>query len=426
MAEKVKKPANPALIAAVKAVAVLVCICVVCVTLLAVCNELMYISDEERFNRSLSKIYDGFVVDNSFSTTPVSKYASNAAYKGQVKHVYKGTTGDYIIEALGGGGYQDGSVTLYVVIKANATIGGWTVKENVGQSYIDKIPSNAGSTWYVGKEVSGDLELDMTGATVKLTSTAINNAINMAAYYARSALGLGENPEADAQEAVKALLGDGYESATFANVNLTTATVDGTNSVVSALSDDDNTLSYLFRVTNGNDVFFAYVYGVKDTLKIAVVQDGTFTLSEGVTEETPFVQNIKANPIYTFTYGGYEAYAIVTNVDGGVYTVAGLQVGTMPSTYVLKVTIEADADAHGKGKVNAIELVEDGWEPPVEQTDANKLVTGLVGARLDNIEEFYGNKVTGKVTGATESANLIRVAVEAALTAFDASHASAN
>ena len=422
MAKKVKKPANPALIAAVKAVAVLVCICVVCVTLLAVCNELMYISDEERFNRSLSKIYDGFVVDNSFSTTPVSEYASNAAYKGQVKHVYKGTTGDYIIEALGGGGYQDGSVTLYVVIKANATIGGWTVKENVGQSYIDKIPSNAGSTWYVGKEVSGDLELDMTGATVKLTSTAINNAINMAAYYARSALGLGENPEADAQKAVKALLGDGYESATFANVNLTTATVDGTNSVVSALSDDDNTLSYLFRVTNGNDVFFAYVYGVKDTLKIAVVQDGTFTLSEGVTEETQFVQNIKANPIYTFTYGGYEAYAIVTNVDGGVYTVAGLQVGTMPSTYVLKVTIEADADAHGKGKVNAIELVEDGWEPPVEQTDANKLVTGLVGARLDNIEEFYGNKVTG----ATESANLIRVAVEAALTAFDASHASAN
>ncbi len=422
MAEKVKKPKNPALIAAVKAVAVLVCICVVCVTLLAVCNELMYISDDERFDRSLSKIYYGFEKDPSFSTTPVSQFASNAAYKGQVKNVYKGKTGDYIIEVLGGGGYQDGSVTLYVVIKADATIGGWTVKENVNQSYIDNLPSNAGSSWYVGKEVSGDLELDMTGATVRLTSTAINNAINMAAYYARSALGLGENPEADAQEAVKTLLGEGYENATFTNVNLSTATVDGTKSVVDALSDEDNKLSYLFRVTNGNDVFFAYVYG-EETLKMVIVKDGEiFSKSEGVSDEDEFVANIAANRIYTFTFGNYNAYAIITGNAEGEYTVAGLKVGVTPKDYVLSVKIEADTD--GKGKVSAITAKSNGYVPQgPAQTDTDKLLTSLVGARLDNIESLYN---TNKVTGATQSANLIRAAVEAALTAFDAANASSN
>ncbi len=421
MAEKTKKSANPTLIAAVKAVAVLVCICVVCVALLAVCNELLYISDEERFARSLSKIYDGFVPDPSFAKTPNSQYAANSAYKGQVNSVYKDQkTGDYIIEALGGGGYNGGSVTLYVVVGADAKIKAWTVKENVNQSYIDRVPKDAGDRWYVGEDVSAELALDMTGATVVLTSTAINNAINMAAFYARNALGLGENPEADAQKAVLELLGADYADYKLSTVNVSAATVDGTKSVADALSDDADKLSYLFHVSKDSDVLFAYVYG-EETLKIVVVKDGEVAAkSDGVEDTDAIVVNIFANRIYTFTFGSYNAYAILTNAADGAYTVAGLKVGTVPNTYVLKVTIAADTD--GKGKVSGIEITVDGWVTGVAQDNANKLATSLVGARLDNIETLYNDN---KVAGATQSANLIRAAVQAALSAFDAANTSA-
>lgn len=425
---KTGKGRNPALIASVKAVAILVCICFVCVALLAVCNELMYISDEERFNRSLSKIYPGFQGDSSFDQTPDSQFATNSAYKGQVKKVYKSTTGDYIIEALGGGGFQDGSVTLYVVVGADAKIKAWAVKENVGQSYIDRIPSNAGTTWYVGEDISNELALNMTGATVVATSTAINNAVNMASYYARNALGLGENPEADAQKAVAELLGDQYADYKMTSVNISRATVDGSKGVAEALSDANNGLSYLFLM-QGEANMFAYVYGAKETLKIVVVKDNAIVAkTEGVSDTDEFVVNILANPVYTFTFGSYQAYAIVTESADGVYTVAGLKVGVTPNTYVLKITVQPDTD--GKGKVSAIVATVNGYVPgePAE-TNTNKLITSLVGARLDNIDAWYNDKTeggTGFVTGATQSANLIRAAVQAALTAFDASSASGN
>lgn len=422
------KRKNPSLNAAVKAVAVLVCICFVCVALLAVCNELLYISDEERLNRSLSKLYtdETFEVDSSFNGTPNSQFAANSAYKGKVNKVYKGTNGDYIIEALGGGGYSDGSVTLYVVIGTNqegmSFIKAWAVKENVNQSYIDKVPSNAGKTWYVGKDISGELELEMTGATVVLTSTAIQNAVNMAAYYARTALGLGKNPEADAKQAALDLLGEGYENATFTTVNISSATVDGTTKVADALSDETNKLSFLFKVANGDETLFAYAYGEEETLKVVVVKDGVVVCkSEGIEETDGFYVNILANRIHAFTFGSYQAYAIVTNEADGVYTVAGLKVGVTPRTYVLKVTIVADDD--GKGKVEDIEVEVNGFVEgyPTEEA-ANVLATALKGARLDTIESLYtGNKVSG----ATQSANLIRAAVEAALAEFDAK-ASAN
>lgn len=443
MAEKTKKPANPALISAVKAVAVLVCICFVCVALLAVCNELMYIDDEERLSRSLGKLFpDGsFSVDNSFNKTPVSEYSANAAYGGKINNVYKGTNGDYVLDSTGGGGYPQGGgkINLYVAISADAKIVSWTIKDKMDQSYADRVPASAGTSWYVGKDISNDLTLEITGATVQGTATAINNAVNMAGYYARNALGLGENPEAEAQKAVGELLGDEYASYDYTKVNLSDATVDGTKHVADALSSQTDVLSYLFLLT-GSDNVFAYVYGVKETLKIVVVKEGeVIAKSDNVQDGDEIITNILANTIYTFTYGSYRAYAVVTNSEDNVYTVAGLKVGSIdPTTYVLKVTIEADPDAEGKGKVSKIEFFDDsstekvdgdGWVPgqgAPTQTDANKLATGLVGATLENIDTFYNDKVTGKATGATQSANLIRAAVEAALTAFDANNASAN
>lgn len=41
---------------AVKAVAVLVVICLVCCLLLALCNDLLYVTEEEKFNRAMKDL----------------------------------------------------------------------------------------------------------------------------------------------------------------------------------------------------------------------------------------------------------------------------------------------------------------------------------------------------------------------------------
>lgn len=400
-------------IQSVKTVAVLVIICLVCCLLLSVCNDLFYISDEERFQRSMAKIYPNFVNDESFNGTLNGTYKTNADF-GEIKSVARSTDGAYIVEAVGNGGYQGGTVTLYVVVGSDAKILGWTVKENVNQSYINRIPANAGTTWYVGEDVSGDLGLNMSGATVVATSTAINHAVNMAAYYCRNALGVGKNPEADALAAVKELLGDTDCTLTSRN-QLLSATI-GKQTVAQLLSGVDDTLSYVF--TDEGQGIQAFVYGSDANRKIVVLQNGdAIKKSDGADELAVILQS---KPILSFNLGGYLAFAIITSQEKDTYTVAGLNVGTVPSTYVLKVEIELSGSGNC-GQVKTIEIENNGYlggsGAPTEG-NANNLITSLVGATSATIDSVYNSD---KVSGATQSANLITVAVKAALSRFDAS-----
>lgn len=401
----------------VKTVAVLVVICLVCCLLLSVCNDLFYISDEDRFQRSMAKIYPDFVNDSSFSGTLDGAFKTYAEY-GEIKSVVRSTDGTYILEALGNGGYANGTVTLYVVVGSDALIKSWAVKEHVGQSYINRVPSDAGQRWYVGKNVSDVLALDMEGATVQMTSTAINHAVNMAAYYCRNALGVGKNPEADAKAAVAELLG-----ADFADYNWTSrasvlsCTVDSTRGKVSAiLSDDQNTIAFFFTATGAQGDAQVFVYGEDEDLKIVAYTQQGEVLSSNLTGEETFVANIRNNRIVTFTFGSYTAYAMLLGAPVGevgtlLYTVAGLAVGTTPSTYVLEVNV---VTADGVGTVESINVVKTGnYEYPMDQTE--KLATSLVGTTLTTIDSVYQSD---KVSGATNSANLIAVAVKAALADF--------
>lgn len=428
MAEKTKKQVNPNVIQAIKTVAVLVAICLVCVILLALCNDLLYVSDQEKFNRTIRKVYEGFDEDTSFNTTPDSAYKSNTNY-GEILEVRKSKDGAYVLTSKGTvGAFNGGSVTILVAISGNPdpVILGWALQANEGQTFIANITESHQKTWFVGDSIS-NVQANVTpnagqgkGSGATYTENALANAINMACYYCQNALGLGANPEGDAKKAVLALLGDDFASYTLNQVNVSSATVDGTTKVKDALSDSDNALTYLFGGSGEQGNVFAYVYGEGDDIKIVAVTDNGVVTSDNVTGNEDFVANIVANPIYTFTYGTYQAYAIITNSAEGVYTVAGLKVGTLPNTYVLNVTIATNAD--GVGEVSTIELVSNGYVPgqPAE-TDTNKLVTSLVGATSVTIGSLYDSN---KVTGATQSANLIRVAVEAALAHYDANLAS--
>lgn len=432
MAEKVKKEVkNPALVSAVKAVAVLVIICLVCALLLALCNDLLYVSDEERFNRSIQKVYAGFENDSSFNGALDSAYKSNPNY-GEVLEVKRSTDGAYVLTVKGTvGAFNGGSVTVLVAITGNPDpkIAGWALQSNEGQTFAANITEKHQQTWFIGASVS-DVQANATpnagqgkGSGATYTENAIANAINMACYYCQNALGLGANPEGDAKKAVLALLGDDFSGYTLNTVNVSSATVDGSTKVMEALSDADNNLTYLFNGTGEHGTVFAYIYGEGDDIKIVAITESDVVTSDNVTGEEEFYANVMSYPIYTFTYGTYQAYAIISNVvseDAVVYTVAGLKVGTLPNTYVVNVTITTNAD--GIGEVSAIELVSNGYVPgQPSEADTNKLLTSLVGATSATIGSLYDSN---KVAGATQSANLIRVAVEAALAHYDAVLAS--
>ncbi len=399
-------------IQSVKTVAVLVVICLVCCLLLSVCNDLFYISDEDRFQRSMAKIYPNFVNDDSFDTTLDDQYKVAAEY-GEIKSVARSTDGAYIVEALGNGGYGGGTVTLYVIVGGDAKIIGWAVKENVSQSYINRIPSDAGSTWYVGKDVSSSLQLDMTGATVVLTSTAINHAVNMAAYYCRNALNLGQNPEADALAAVQQLLGEEYSSQVWQGKAQVLNAAVGTQTVAQLLSTSDSEATYLFVSEEGLQ---AFVYGTQN-LKIVVLNDGE-VVATNLQQEDEILSKLSQTRLLSFQFGSYTAFAVATEeqrTDKCIYTVAGLNVDTVPGSYVLEVTIE---NVSGAGKVTSIVAKTSGYvSGSPSQTDADVLITSLVGATSETVDSIYSSN---KVAGATQSANLITAAVKAALQLFDA------
>lgn len=408
-------------IQAVKAIAVLVVICLVCCLLLALCNDLFYISDEDKFNRALSKVYPGtFTRDTSFPQEPDSKFAQNATY-GSILNVYKSTDGNYILQSKGIGGFSSGTVTIYVAINAaDATIVGWSVESNEGQSFIGNINATAQKTWYVGTRVDGDLSLGnnyVQGTT--MSSTAVNNAINMAAYYCMNALKVGSNPEGEAKEAALALLGADFANYELAGAgNVLTAKI-GDDTVSSLLSDGADTISYYFRATGDKGDVQVFVYGEDENRKIVALTDGGIVKSENVADGDAIVGKIQTNKIASYTFGSYTAYAVITGAEAAegktVYTVAGLKISTVPNTYVLKVTVAND---NGVGKVEAIEAATNGYVPGAPaQPDADKLLTSLVGATSATIDGTYNSD---KVAGATQSANLITVAVKAALADFDA------
>ena len=415
MAEEKAKKRNPAVKQWIIPIAVLVVICLVCGALLALLNDLLYIDDDTRLSRSMQKVYPDFKLQED---KPVD--TSVTVPNGRINRVLLSTDGTYVIEALGTGGFQGGSVTLYVVVGADALIKGWAVKENDKQSYIDRIPSDAGTTWYVGKDISNELPLEMTGATVKLTSTAINNSINAAAAYCRSVLGLGEDPEGDAKAAVIQLLTAAGYSYTVSNATK----FSGQSAVGEELNGATDTIKYIFIVSSNDGMVIAYVYGEGEDIKIVAVEDGEVVAkSDNVTGDEDFVANVLAKPIVEISVtDSVKLYTFISDIttEGGkqVYTVVGLKgSGYDPNDYTLTVTIE-------NGVVADIAIVVDGWvEGHPERVNANVLATALKGATLADIDSKYTDN---KVAEATQSANIIMAAVKAALIHFDANFASNN
>ena len=183
---------------AFKSLAVLIAIVLVAGALLAVCNDLLYVSDEERFARSLAKIYGSEVTATEVKLTDEERAYQN----GSVDAVYYvEEDGNYLFHTTGTGGYgSGGTVTLWTILTCTGSRedgdlaltgiekvvydanSGQTLMANFGDAFYavfedaDELVAGGGNFSATDAE-DGLFNLE-TGATY--TSTAACNAVNTA------------------------------------------------------------------------------------------------------------------------------------------------------------------------------------------------------------------------------------------------------
>lgn len=179
---KSKKSLNPSVLA----VLVLVVIALVSGGLLAILNDLLYVSDEERTNRSLNKVY----ASESFTELEIdADYASSADY-GEIVYLYEAADGTIIISARGQKGWKGQSEIVMAV--NNGTIVNMIVSTYGGDDKTTSIDADY-LKQYTGMQVTADLKFTVSGeagavdvssgASATHTMGSICSAANMAVYY---------------------------------------------------------------------------------------------------------------------------------------------------------------------------------------------------------------------------------------------------
>ena len=196
---------------AFKSLAVLIAIVLAAGVLLAICNDIFHVSDEERFARSIARIYGTQVTTEEVELTEEEKSYNT----GRVDAVYLvADDGNYLFKTTGFGGYSGGSgeVTLWTVILCEGTreagdlrltgIQKVVYESNKGQTLMSNFTNEyyafftehneaiaAGESFTAIKDGG---ELDNVSAGASQTSNAIVNAVNTALACFRGVLSGGQ------------------------------------------------------------------------------------------------------------------------------------------------------------------------------------------------------------------------------------------
>ena len=187
--ENRKKSINPSVIAVI----VLLAIALVSGLLLSVLNDVLYISDEERTARDLSKVYQS----ESFTQLTIDENFKSKDEYGEIVYVYQAADGAYVIKTIGTMGYK-GKSEIVMAIKDNTIVnmivssfGGddktTTIKDKYLAQYYGMAVTN--DLVFVMNPTGGSGEVDVSaGASSKYTMTSICAAANMSVYYYNNVL----------------------------------------------------------------------------------------------------------------------------------------------------------------------------------------------------------------------------------------------
>ena len=170
----------------IKTIAVILSIILICGGLLAILSDLLKVSDEERIQRAIDKIYveETATLEQTLdvSATDMSSFDES----GTIKACYVLSNGDFLVLSTGKKGYSNGTVSVYVAISVADEI---TVKNTVQDSYTGQtLMSKLTSLYerYIGKTANSaidDVNEIVTGATY--SSNAASNAVYVALNYVK-------------------------------------------------------------------------------------------------------------------------------------------------------------------------------------------------------------------------------------------------
>jgi hypothetical protein len=178
---------------AFKCIVVLLAIVIVCGAFLTICNSLFYVTDAERTNRAIAKIY-GKDVNVENVEVPADKATQGDA---TIVGAYKNTEdGNYIIASKGSGGYQGGTITCYVVVEMSGSsisgVGNVVVSSyDSSQTQIAEITSSSSFLNSFSAGYKADIEYTTDNFVVtgsSKSSNAVCNAVNGALSFVKTAV----------------------------------------------------------------------------------------------------------------------------------------------------------------------------------------------------------------------------------------------
>lgn len=180
---------------AFRCITVLLTVILICCIYLTLGNALLYVSPEERLNRAIAKIYQGERVESEAITNLTFPSEEGRANILEVRIVTsENHAGDYLVKSQGKDGFQNGTVTCWVVIETDSEhnvkgIGNVAIESNTNQSYISKVKNDfleQFSATYNGDPFTTDNGFLASGASY--SSNAICNAVNGAVQFVRQYL----------------------------------------------------------------------------------------------------------------------------------------------------------------------------------------------------------------------------------------------
>lgn len=178
---------------AFKCIIVLLVIALVAGGLLAILNDVLYVTEEERTMRAIEKVYG---MEMNYQEKEYSSDQLANDY-GSLSKVYLLENGNYLVQATGGEGYKGGTITVWVVLTArDGAFGG--IEKVVLESYekqtlMSKLTYDVYSAH--NDEITGDVYFTTGGDGIKVlisgatySTNALNNAVDCALQFAREVL----------------------------------------------------------------------------------------------------------------------------------------------------------------------------------------------------------------------------------------------
>jgi copper chaperone CopZ len=309
---------------AFKCLAVLMVIMLVCGVFLTLCDSIFSVSDQEKLDRAISKIYGASVTKEEIEITEANSTYDDAT----INSAYLITDdGNYLVNCTGKEGYEHGTVTCWVVVKMNAgAIAGVNkvmVDSSTAQtlmSYITTSYLNTFADKYTdGIKYSIDDGFAVTGASK--SSNAICNSVNGALSFVKALTGAVEETPVNPFE--------GFDYVKKINTDKSSYTVEG-DSVVYTLRTRAPLNPGAFEIT---------VKVAKNAEGKAAITSFEITKNGGTTDD--YKNNIHEFANYMVGKTADELLALIGTADGEFDNDAmdgELVTGATESNYMCTVT----------------------------------------------------------------------------------------